>query len=67
LERLIITQNEVVCTLGGANVFQATTIATSETMGFVYVPDTLVDSYKTATNWSAVAHKIKPMSELEEE
>ena len=32
----------------------------------IYVPDNLVDSYKTATNWSAFADKIKPMSELEE-
>ncbi len=31
----------------------------------VYVPDALVDTYKTATNWSAFADKIKPMSELE--
>lgn len=67
LERLIITQDEVVCTLGGTGVFQATTIATSETMGFVYVPDALVEQYKVATNWSAIAHKIKPISELEGE
>ena len=33
----------------------------------IYVPDTLVDTYKTATNWSVYADKIKPMSELEEQ
>ncbi len=32
----------------------------------IYVPDDLVDSYKIATNWTAFADKIKPMSELEE-
>lgn len=32
----------------------------------VYVPDELVEAYKTATNWIAFADKIKPMSELEE-
>lgn len=32
----------------------------------IYVPDDLVDTYKTATNWSTYADKIKPMSELEE-
>lgn len=32
----------------------------------VYVPDNLVDTYKTATNWSNFADKIKPISELEE-
>lgn len=30
----------------------------------VYVPDDLVDSYKEATNWSAIADRIKPLSEL---
>lgn len=30
----------------------------------IYVPDALVDSYKSATNWSAYASRIKPISEL---
>lgn len=34
--------------------------------GYVYVPDDLVDTYKTATNWVAFADQIKPMSELGE-
>lgn len=29
-----------------------------------YVPDSLVDSYKEATNWSTYADRIKPLSEL---
>lgn len=33
----------------------------------VYVPDTLVDEYKSATNWSTVADQIKPLSELPQE
>lgn len=33
--------------------------------GYIYVPDNLVDSYKTATNWVALANQIKPISELE--
>lgn len=28
----------------------------------IYVPDASVDAYKTATNWSAYADKIKPLS-----
>ena len=67
LERIIITQDEVVCVLGGANVFQQSTILTSTDKGFVYVPDSRLEEYKQATNWSAIAHKIKPISELEEE
>ena len=31
----------------------------------IYVPDHLVNSYKTDTSWIAYADKIKPMSELE--
>lgn len=33
--------------------------------GNIYVPDNLVSSYKTATNWSAFAGLIKPLSEWE--
>ncbi|RHO73429.1 hypothetical protein DW083_06165 [Parabacteroides sp. AF48-14] len=30
----------------------------------IYVPDESVDTYKTATNWSALAARIKPMSDF---
>lgn len=33
--------------------------------GYIYVPDDLVDSFKSATNWSTYADQIKPISELE--
>ena len=32
--------------------------------GYIYVPDTLVSSYKTATNWKTYASQIKPLSDL---
>lgn len=32
----------------------------------IYVPDGSVDTYKTATNWSAFASRIKPLSEYQE-
>lgn len=32
--------------------------------GYIYVPDDLVDSFKSATNWSTYADQIKPISEL---
>ena len=34
--------------------------------GFVYVPDESVETYKNATNWSAFASQIKPISEFVE-
>lgn len=32
--------------------------------GYIYVPDALVDSFKSATNWSTYADQIKPISEM---
>lgn len=34
--------------------------------GFIFVPDNLLEEYRQATNWSALASQIKPISELEE-
>lgn len=34
--------------------------------GYIFVPDTLVDSFKSASNWSNFANVIKPISELGE-
>lgn len=60
----LILRNSSVCTLEGSNAFKSTKIAAGT--GYVYVPDNLVDSYKTATNWVTFANQIKPISELEE-
>ena len=59
-----IGTNEV-ATLSNVNAFTDTPIAKGT--GYIYVPDELVDSYKTATNWSAYADQIRPMSECEVE
>lgn len=45
-----------------SNDLTGTTIAKGT--GYVYVPDDMVDTYKSATNWSAYADQIKGMSEL---
>ena len=34
--------------------------------GYVYVPDDMVETYKSATNWDTYANQIKGMSELPE-
>lgn len=59
----LILRNSSVCALENVNAFQDTKIAAGT--GYIYVPDNLVDSYKTATNWVTFAHQIKPISELE--
>ena len=50
--------------LSNTNAFQGT--GTKAPNGLrIYVPDDLVDSYKTATNWATMAKKILPISALE--
>lgn len=61
-EKLVLPNVISVPTLG-VYVFYKTLIESGT--GYIYVPDTLVDSFKSATNWSAYADQIKPISELE--
>ena len=61
LTTIILSNNQVV-TLGATDVFRDSGI--SRDSGYIYVPDNLVDSYKTATNWSRYADQIEPLSEL---
>lgn len=62
INKLIITQVNSVCALSNANGFSNSSIAKGT--GYIYVPDELVDSYKSATNWSTYADQIKGLSEL---
>ena len=50
-----------VCSLGGSMTFNYTQITSST--GSIYVPASLVDSYKSATNWSYFSTQIFPISE----
>ena len=63
LKTVVLRLNRV-CALKQADAFDNTPIANGT--GFVYVPDNLVEQYKTADNWSTYASQIKPISELEE-
>lgn len=65
LEALVIDSPSVF-RLTNSNAFFASSIKNGGT-GFVYVPDNLVDEYKSATNWTTVADQIKPLSELPQE
>jgi hypothetical protein len=62
LTALIIEQEDTICSLA-TNGLANSGIASGT--GYVYVPDDKVESYKNATNWSAYASQIKPLSELE--
>lgn len=64
--KTLILRGDTVCTmddtnaLGYENWSKDTPLA--EMTGSIYVPDSLVDSYKKATNWSIFASIIKPLS-----
>ena len=63
LETLII-RTPSVCVISDISVALRGSKIASGT-GYIYVPDNLVDSYKMATNWVALANQIKPISALE--
>ena len=61
IQTLVLRASDV-CSLGSTKILENSLIATGE--GYIYVPDNLVNLYKTATNWSTYANQIKPLSEL---
>lgn len=65
LTALIIRRTATsVTTLGNVNTFTGTPIASGT--GYIYVPATLVDSYKAATNWSSFAAQIRAIEDYPE-
>ena len=58
-----IVRTSSVCSLANTSAFTGTLIASGT--GYIYVPDNLVDSYKSATNWSTYAAQIKALSVLD--
>jgi len=58
---IVLPQNRVVV-INHYGAFNGSSMASGTCL--VYVPDDLVESYKTATNWSTYADQIKPISEL---
>ena len=63
LETLII-RTPSVCVISDISIALRGSKIASGT-GYIYVPDNLVDSYKAATNWVALANQIRGLSELE--
>ena len=61
-DKLVFKNNTSVPTMDNATDLSSTAISGSS--GVIYVPDNLVDSWKSATNWSNFANKIKGLSEL---
>ncbi len=60
----VVINREAVFPMSNTGMFQNTPIYNDWQDGTIYVPDNMVETYKTATNWSAYADRIKPISEL---
>ena len=58
---LILRNVDTVCTLRSGYEFNGTKIASGT--GYIYVPRALVDSYKSATNWSAYANQFRALED----
>jgi hypothetical protein len=57
----LIIRSPNVATLGNTNVFNSTPIKSGT--GYIYVPRSLVDSYKAASNWSTYAAQIRAIED----
>jgi hypothetical protein len=57
----LILRSSTVCTLDAVAILSTCPIA--DGTGYVYVPSTLVNSYKAATNWSSYANQIRAIED----
>lgn len=57
----IIISNNNICKLNNTNAFNETPI--KDGTGYIYVPKVLVDSYKSATNWTTYADQIRAIED----
>lgn len=60
----VILRSPTVCRLKNSDAFLGTPIKSGN--GYIYVPDELVQQYKSADNWVKYANQIKPLSEYTE-
>lgn len=59
--KILIIGNNTICALNNTNAFLSTPIASGT--GYIYVPKSLVDSYKSATNWSVYANQFRALED----
>lgn len=58
----IILRSGTVCNLSNKNAFNGCTLING-TGGYIYVPSSLVETYKTATNWVTYASKFRALED----
>ena len=54
-------RSQSLCSLGNSNAFSGTPIYNGT--GYIYVPSSLLDSYKSATNWSTYATQFRALED----
>jgi hypothetical protein len=64
LKALILRKIDSICTLSNANAVSGSGIGKGT--GYVYVPSALIDTYKTATNWSTFANQFRAIEDYPE-
>lgn len=64
LKTLILRKTDSICTLSNANGVSGSGIGKGT--GYVYVPSALVETYKTATNWSTFAAQFRAIEDYPE-
>ena len=61
LKTLVLRKSDSICTLSNANAFNATPIKSGT--GYIYVPASLIETYKTATHWSTYAAQFRALED----
>jgi hypothetical protein len=64
LTALILRRADAICTLANKNALTDTAIANGT--GYVYVPAALIETYKTASNWSTYAAQFRAIEDYPE-
>lgn len=60
--KALVLRSSTMCTLAASNIFNTNKKLENGT-GFIYVPRSLIDSYKAATNWSAYASSFRALED----
>lgn len=61
LKSLILRKTSSICTLSNANGVSGSGIGKGT--GYIYVPSALIETYKTATNWSTFANQFRALED----
>ena len=64
LETIILRLTSKICTLANVNAFNATPI--KDGTGFIYVPQALIEQYKSATNWINFSEQFRAIEDYPE-